>query len=122
MQQAGGGVPAAIGVLVTPGMILAALSFILRFLDTAFPRPALNAMLGAGAVLMLAGDVARGARGQVPADAGCLLIVALIAFSDWWRGGGRKALRELGAKSRARVLALLGALRGAGLAQPEAAR
>lgn len=122
MQEAGGTAAAAIGVLVTPGMILAALSFILRFLDTGFPRPALNAMLGAGAVLMLAGDVARGARGQVPADAGCLLIVALIAFSDWWRGGGRKALREFGAKSRARVTALADALRGAGAPVPGAAR
>ena len=48
-------------------------------------------------------------------------LVAIIG-SDWWNRRGRKAARDLGAKSRARVGALLGALRDLGQPVPEGAR
>jgi hypothetical protein len=48
--------------------------------------------------------------------------VLILVAGDWWNRRGRKAARELGAKSRARVEALADALRDAGSPVPEGAR
>jgi hypothetical protein len=55
--------------------------------------------------------------------AAAIAVCSVIVFGrDWWDRRGRKAAREFGAKSRARVAALADALRDLGSPAPEGAR
>ena len=80
----------------------------------------LHSLMTAGFPLgALIGDLTTGQWPGAGIAGACLLV---ILGRGWWNKRGGKAARELGAKSRARVEALVGALRDLGQPVPEGAR
>lgn len=59
-------------------------------------------------------------RNWVGAAVSCALIAFLLG-TDWWKRGGKKAAREIGAKSRAVLAAVIEKARDAGTPLPEGA-